>query len=92
MEPATIDAVPANYQGAEVDWDLQPEDNNGAALEPYPFRRDPLEISILARRIPKRRYADDLDLQKALAQAPYFGKKFTLRAGGTKMRARVAGR
>jgi hypothetical protein len=92
MEPATIDAVPANYQGAEVDWDLQPEDNNGATLEPYPFRRDPLEISILARRIPKRRYADDLDLQKALAQAPYFGQKFTLRAGGTKMRARVAGR
>jgi len=92
MEPATIDAVPANYQGAEVDWDLQPEDNNGATLEPYPFRRDPLEISILARRIPKRRYADDLDLQKALAQAPYFGQKFTLRAGDTKMRARVAGR
>jgi len=92
MEPATIDAVPANYQGAEVDWDLQPEDNNGATLEPYPFRRDPLEISILARRIPKRRYADDLDLQKALAQAPYFGQKFTLRAGDTRMRARVAGR
>src|SRR5207302_94143 len=54
-------------------------------------RLEALEISILARRIPKRRYADDLDLQKALAQAPYFGQKFTLRAGGTRMRARVAG-
>jgi hypothetical protein len=92
MEPATIDAVPADYHGSEVDWNLQPEDNRGATLEPYPFRRDPLEISILARRIPKRRYADDLDLQKALALAPYFGQKFTLRAGGTKMHARVAGR
>jgi Protein of unknown function (DUF3891) len=89
VEPATIDAVPADYKGTEVDWDLQPEEN-GATLEPYPFRRDPLEISILARRIPKRRYADDLELQKALAQASYFGQKFTLRAGGTRMRARVA--
>ncbi len=89
-EPATIDAVPADYKGTEVDWDLQPEENYGATLEPYPFRRDPLEISILARRIPKRRYADDLELQKVLAQAPYFGRKYTLRAGGARTRARVA--
>jgi len=91
LEGATIDAVPADYMGTEVDWDLQPEGNDGATLEPYPFRRDPLEISILARRIPKRRYADDLELQKVLAQAPYFGQKFTLRDGGIRMRARVAG-
>jgi len=91
LEPATIDAVPADYRGAEVDWDLQPEENKGATLEPYPFRRDPLEISILVRRIPKRRYADDLELQKVLAQAPYYAQKFTLRAGGTKMHARVVG-
>ena len=90
MEPATIDAVPADYKGAEVDWDLQPEESYGATLEPYPFRRDPLEISILARRIPKRRYADDLEFQKVLAQAPYFGRKYTLRAGGARTRARVA--
>jgi Protein of unknown function (DUF3891) len=90
LEPATIDAVSADYHGTEVDWDLQPEENWGATLEPYPFRRDPLEISILARRIPKRRYADDLDLQKALAQAPYFGQKFKLRAAHAQMRRRVA--
>lgn len=92
LEGATIDAVPADYQGTEVDWDLQPEGGNAATLEPYPFRRDPLEISILARRIPKRRYADDVDFQKALSQASYFALKFTLRAGGAKMRSRVAGR
>jgi hypothetical protein len=92
LEGATIDAVPADYQGTEVDWDLQPEGGNAATLEPYPFRRDPLEISILARRIPKRRYADDADFQKALSQASYFAMKFTLRAGGAKIRARVAGR
>ena len=80
LEGATIDAVPADYKGREVDWDLQPEGANAATLEPYPFRRAPLEISILARRIPKRRYADDLDLQRALAQASYFAMKFTLRA------------
>jgi hypothetical protein len=91
VEPSTIDAVPADYNGKEVDWDLQPDENKGGAtLEPYPFRRDPLEISILARRIPKRRYSDSADLQRVLAQAPYFGQKFTLRAGGTRMKARMA--
>src|SRR5260370_36664562 len=81
-EAATIDAVPADYRVAEVDWDLQPEGTDGAPLEPYPFRRDPLEIGILARRIPKRRYPDDIHFQKALAQPPYVRQTFTLRAGG----------
>jgi len=91
LEPATIDGVPADYKGTEVDWELQPEENNAATLEPFPFRRDPLEISILARRIPKRRYADDGDLQKTLSQASYFALKFTLRAGGARTRAQAAG-
>jgi hypothetical protein len=90
LEGATIDAVPADYKGTEVDWDLQPEGTNAATLEPYPFRRDPLEISILARRIPKRHYADDADFEKTLGQASYFALKFTLRAGGARIRARVA--
>ncbi len=91
LEAATIDAVPADYEGREVDWDLQPEGDNAATLEPYPFRRDPLEVSILVRRIPKRRYADHLDVQKALAQASFFALKFTLRAGGARTRAHGAG-
>jgi hypothetical protein len=91
LDAATIDAVPVDYKGNEVDWDLQPEGNNAVTLEPYPFRRDPLEISILARRIPKRPYADNLEFQKTLAQAQYFAMKFTLRAGGARMRSRVAG-
>jgi hypothetical protein len=91
LEAATIDAVPADYKGSEVDWELQPEAANAVTLEPYPFRRDPLEISILARRVPKRRYADNADFQKTLGQAPFFGVKFTLRAGGARMRSRVAG-
>jgi uncharacterized protein DUF3891 len=91
LEGATIDAVPADYHGREVDWDLQPEGSKAATLEPYPFRRDPLEISILARRIPRRRYADDADLRKALSQAPYSALKFTLRARGARIHAQGAG-
>jgi hypothetical protein len=91
LESATIDAVPADYQGKEVDWNLQPEGSHAVTLEPYPFRRDPLEISILTRRIPRHRYADDADFQKTLGQAPYFALKFTVRAGGAHMRARGAG-
>ena len=91
LEGATIDAVPGDYKGREVDWDLQPEGNDAATLEPYPFRRDPLEISILARRIPKRRYADNNELKKTLGQAAYFAMKFTLRAGGARSRVHGAG-
>jgi len=87
MEPATIDAVPVDYKGSEVDWELQPEPDNSVTLEPYPFRRDPLEISVLARRVPKRRYADSGDFQKALSQAAFFALKFTIRAGRARMRA-----
>ncbi len=90
LEGATIDGVPADYRGTEVDWNLQPQGDQAATLEPYPFRRDPLEISILARRISKRRYADDGDFQKTAAQAPYFALKFTLRAGGAGAQAHVA--
>src|SRR5215467_5995677 len=91
LEGATVDAVPADYKGTEVDWDLQPEGSNAATLEPYPFRRDPLEISILARRIPNRRYGDDGELRKAVAQSPYFAVTYTLRAGGARTRAHSAG-
>lgn len=91
LEASTIDAVPADYHGEEVDWNLQPEGNHAVALEPYPFRRDPLEISILARRIPRRRYSDEREFQKLLGQAPYFALKYTLRAGGAHMRAQGAG-
>src|SRR5438105_2111223 len=90
LEGATIDAVPADYHGQEVDWNLQPEGNNSVALEPYPFRRDPLEISILARKIPRRRYSDNGDFQKLVGQAPYFALKYTLRAGSAHMRVHGA--
>ncbi len=39
-------------------------------------------VSILARRVPKRVYTDNLDFQKMLARAPYTAVNFTVHAGG----------
>lgn len=91
LDDATIDCVAVDDHGSEADWELRPEGRNVVTLDPYPFRREPLQFSILGRRIPKRHYGDDLDLQKALAQAQYFAMSFTLRAGGARVYTRAAG-
>jgi hypothetical protein len=90
LADAVIDGVPQNEEGREVDWELRPQSGQSVMLSPYPFRRDPLDISILARRIPKRRYSDDEDLQKTLALAPFFATHFTLSAGSTDALSRAA--
>ena len=75
-----IDAVPKDASGIEVDLDLRSEGGNVLSLAPYPFKREVLEVSILARRIPKRIYVDETDFLKTLARAQYFGIKLILRA------------
>jgi hypothetical protein len=80
-ENCVIDAVPRDEAGNEVDLDLRSEGGNVLTLGPYPFKRDVLEVSILARRIPKRIYVDD---------AEYFAIKFTLRARRTRAISRSA--
>jgi len=75
----------------EVDLDLRSEGGNVLTLAPYPFRREILEVSIMARRIPKRMYVNDADFQKTLAQTPYFPIKFTLRKRRSNAMLRVAG-
>src|ERR1700738_1556217 len=87
---ATIDSVPVDDQSSEVDWELRPAGPNAVSLGPYPFRREPLQISILARRVPKRLYTDSLDFQKTLARAPYTALNFTLHPGGALSSARFA--
>jgi hypothetical protein len=77
---ATIDNVGLHVDGGIVDWELRPIGGNGVSLGPYPFRKDPLTISILARRVPKRVYGDELDFQRTLSLAPYFAVEFTLHA------------
>ena len=90
LDDATIDGVPVDSQGSEVDWDVRPGPANLVSISPYPFRREPLQISILARRVPKRHYTNSLEFQKTLAQAAYFAITFTLRAGKTLSAARIA--
>lgn len=86
-----IEGVPADDNGGEVDWEVRSIGGDEYSIAPYPFRRDPLEFAILARRIPKLRYTDDIELQKALVEAPYFNIKFTLRSGAASETTYAAG-
>ncbi len=78
---ATIENVPVDDQGSEVDWELRPDGSNAVSLGPYPFRREPLQVSILTRKVPKRLYIDSLDFQKTLARAPYTALNCSKKAG-----------
>jgi len=80
LEDTSIEAVPANEEGVEVDWEVRLAGPNQFTLDPYPFRRDPLDFAILARRIPRRPYTDDLDLQTTLAKSTFFNIRYTLRS------------
>jgi hypothetical protein len=91
LQDATLDAVPVNDQGEEADLDLHSEGENVIAVTPYPFRREPLALSIMARRVPKKVYSSDLDFQNTLAAAQYFPVKFTVRARRENSFAQVAG-
>jgi hypothetical protein len=88
---STIESVPLNDQGGEADWELRRETADTIALAPYPFRREPLSVSILARRVPKRHYADNREFQNTLARAPYAPIKFTLRRGKASIQSLLAG-
>jgi len=79
-EDASIEGVPVDGDGKEVDWEVRPAGQNQFTIHPYPFRRDPLDFAILARRIPKRRYTDDADLQTVLAATPFFNIRYTLKS------------
>ncbi len=77
---ATIESVPMGEDGEDVDWELRSLGERQFALDPYPFRREPLDFALLARRIPKRRYTDESDLEQELAQANFFNLRFSLRS------------
>jgi hypothetical protein len=86
----TIEDVPVSEQ-SEVDWQLREVGENRYTLDPYPFRREPLEFALLERRIPKRRYVDEGDLQKVLTAAPFYNARFTLRSGAAKNESYAVG-
>jgi Protein of unknown function (DUF3891) len=79
-EDASIEGVPVDDAGKEVDWEVRPAGPNLFTIKPYPFRRDPLEFAILARRFPKRRYANEVEFQSILASAPFFNIPFTVKS------------
>ncbi len=81
-EDISIEGVPTDNQGGEVDWEVRTAGANQFTIHPYPFRRDPLDFAILARRIPKRRYTDDGELQGVLGTAPFFNIRGTIRSRG----------
>src|SRR6516164_8590630 len=74
-----LDAVPVSDRGEEADIDLR-WDGGMVTVAPYPFRRDPLTFSIMARRVPKKIYSSDLEFQKTVAAAQYFPVNFTMKA------------
>jgi hypothetical protein len=79
-DETTIDGVPLNDEAKEIDFFVRSAGHNQFTIDPYPFRRDPLDFAILARRIPKRRYSDQVDLQKVLSAAPFYNICYTLRS------------
>jgi hypothetical protein len=79
-EDASIDGVPVDDAGREAEWQVRPASGSQFTIYPYPFRRDPLDFAILARRIPKRRYVDEVEIQSVIAGAPFFNIPFTLRS------------
>jgi hypothetical protein len=79
-EQSSVEAVPVDDDGKEVDWEIRPNGPGQFTIEPYPFRRDPLNFAILARRIPKRRYIEDGDLQSVVASAPFFNMHYSVRS------------
>lgn len=85
-----IEAVPVDTHGSEVDWEVRTHGNNVVSIAPYPFRREPLQVSVLTRNVPKRLYVDHLDFQKTLGRAVYVAVKFTVHAGGALSAARIA--
>jgi Protein of unknown function (DUF3891) len=88
-EDLKIESVPLNDDG-EVDWQLHRASDGSYSLEPFPFRKDPLSFSILARRVPKKLYGDASDFQKELGRAPFFAINFTLRDGASHAQSAVA--
>jgi len=89
-QDATIDGVPMDDQGTEVDLELRPMGLNTVAVGPYPFRKEPLQVSILMRRVAKRMYTNSEDFQKTLAHSEYTAVNFTLHAGGALTAKRFA--
>jgi hypothetical protein len=88
-----IDSIPMHRDVDIVDWNVrraEVEEQVEVLVAPYPFRKEPLPISILARRLPKRLYSDTAEFRRTLAVAPYFALDFVVRDGDAVRRSQSA--
>jgi hypothetical protein len=72
--------APVGYEGREIELVLQPTDELALTISPYPFRANPLPVSVESRWIPRKSYATDAEFREALAGAECRSLTFELRA------------
>lgn len=67
--PRTIPAVPVAIGGERVELTLTATERGVAVIDPFPFDVDEFRVTVTARVIPDRRYADVDEAREALATA-----------------------
>jgi hypothetical protein len=79
MKAATIGPVPLSYSGAtEVDLHLIPTGHNTVRLDPYPFDRAPLSVSVSGRTVERASGRSEEDCRAAYYIAPRETKRWVL--------------
>lgn len=66
LQEATLGPVPVSYEAAsETNLRLMPTATGSVRLDPYPFDRDPLEVSVSGRIVRRRVGQTDADYRAA---------------------------
>ena len=77
--PGVLRDVPGRPGERGVDLDLRPDGPMTCSLTPWPFSEGEVALPVRARRIEDRPYADDEDLGRALARAPWVTLAYRVR-------------
>lgn len=89
--PGALRDVPRRPGERGVDLDLSPDGPMACFLMPWPFSHGEVALPVRARRIEDRPYADDDDLARALARAPWVTLVYRVRpAAGSAGRPHTA--
>ncbi|MEW6144833.1 MAG: DUF3891 family protein [Thermodesulfobacteriota bacterium] len=80
-ESMEIPDVPVDYGGNSLSLVLKSHNGFDFTLSPYPFSEAPLGLRVEARKLAGKIYADDGDLRKSLASAPFTTLDFTIIKG-----------
>jgi hypothetical protein len=79
LQARGLGPAPVDYQGREVELALQPTGERALTISPYPFRENPLRVSVESRWIPKQTYSSDIEFRETLAGAECRSLSFELR-------------